>query len=137
MSINKVILIGNACQDPDVRSLDGGIKVAYFSLATNERGYTLANGTQVPERVEYHNIVVWRGLAELAEKWVVKGQQLYIEGKITTKTWEKDGVKHYKTEILSDTMQLIGVWKKDQSSQQYSAGPATYEQPGSENDLPY
>ena len=79
MSLNKVQLIGNVGKDPDVRYLDSGIAVATFPLATTERGYTLANGTQVPERTEWHNIVLWRGLAETAEKYIHKGDKLYIE----------------------------------------------------------
>lgn len=82
MSLNKVQLIGNVGKDPDVRYLDNGVAVATFSLATTDRAYTLANGTQVPERTEWHNIVLWRGLAQTAEKYVRKGDKLYIEGKI-------------------------------------------------------
>ena len=82
MSLNKVQLIGNVGKDPEVRYLDYHVAVAAFTLATTERGYKLANGTQVPERTEWHNIVLWRGLAETAEKYVHKGDKLYIEGKI-------------------------------------------------------
>ena len=88
MSLNKVQLIGNVGKDPDVRYLDSGIAVATFPLATTERGYTLANGTQVPERTEWHNIVLWRGLAETAEKYIHKGDKLYIEGKIRSRSYE-------------------------------------------------
>ena len=73
MSVNKVILLGNVGRDPEVRYLDTGIAVASFSLATTDRAYTLANGTQVPEKTEWHNLVLWRGLAETAEKYVHKG----------------------------------------------------------------
>ena len=83
MSLNKVQLIGNVGKDPDVRYLDSGIAVATFPLATTERGYTLANGTQVPERTEWHNIVLWRGLAETAEKYV-KGKSVRV--RMMTKT---------------------------------------------------
>ena len=76
MSVNKVILIGNVGRDPEVRYLDSGVAVATFTLATSERGYTLQNGTQVPERTEWHNIVLWRGLAEVGEKYVRKGDKL-------------------------------------------------------------
>ena len=85
MSLNKVQLIGNVGKDPDVRYLDNGVAVATFPLATTDRAYTLANGTQVPERTEWHNIVLWRGLAETAEKYVHKGDKLYIEGKIPSR----------------------------------------------------
>ena len=78
MSLNKVQLIGNVGKDPEVRYLDSGVAVATFPLATTDRAYTLANGTQVPERTEWHNIVLWRGLAETVEKYVHKGDKLYI-----------------------------------------------------------
>lgn len=108
MSVNKVILVGNVGKDPEVRYLEKGVAVANFSLATTERGYTAQNGTQVPERTEWHNIVAWRGLAELAEKYIRKGTQLYIEGKIQTRSWEKDGIKRYTTDIIAETIQLMG-----------------------------
>jgi single-strand DNA-binding protein len=112
MSVNKAILIGNVGKDPDVRYFDKDKDrrnvVASFTLATTERGYTLANGTQVPDRTEWHNIVAWRGLAELAEKHIRKGSQLYVEGKITTRSWEKDGVTRYTTEIVAENIQLLG-----------------------------
>lgn len=108
MAVNKVILLGNVGQDPDVRSLDNGIKVANFTLATTERGYTLKNGTQVPEKTEWHNIVVWRGLAEVVEKYVKKGDKLYLEGKIKTRSYDdKQGVKRYMTEIYVDNLELL------------------------------
>ena len=108
MAVNKVILVGNVGKDPEVRYLEKNVAVANFSLATTERGYTMQNGTQVPERTEWHNIVVWRGLAEFAEKYIRKGSQLYIEGKLQTRSWEKDGVKRYTTEIYAETIQLLG-----------------------------
>lgn len=108
MSVNKVILVGNAGKDPEVRYLEKNVAVANFTLATTERAYTAQNGTQVPERTEWHNIVAWRGLAELAEKYIRKGSQLYIEGKIQTRSYEKEGTKRYVTEIFADTIQLLG-----------------------------
>lgn len=108
MSVNKVILVGNVGKDPEVRYLDKNVAVAHFTLATTERGYTLQSGTQVPDRTEWHNIVAWRGLAELSEKFIRKGSQLYVEGKIQTRSWEKDGIKRYVTEIYADTIQLLG-----------------------------
>ena len=86
MSLNKLMLIGHVGKDPDIRILEAGSKVATFSFATTEKGYTLANGTQVPERTEWHNIVVWRGLADVVEKYVHKGDKLYLEGKIRTRS---------------------------------------------------
>lgn len=108
MSINKAILVGNVGADPEVRYLEKNVAVANFRLATTERGYTMQNGTQVPDRTEWHSIVAWRGLAELAEKHIRKGTQLYVEGKIQTRSWEKDGIKRYTTEIYADTIQLLG-----------------------------
>src|SRR5574344_1256684 len=122
MSINKAILIGNVGRDPDLPYLERENKkknaVATFTLATTERGYTLANGTQAHERTEWHNIVAWRGLAELAEKYIRKGSQLYIEGKITTPSWEKEGVTRYTTEIVADTIQLLGSRRQDGQNDQ-------------------
>lgn len=82
--------------------------MATFPLATTDRAYTLANGTQVPERTEWHNIVLWRGLAETAEKYVHKGDKLYIEGKIRTRSYDdQNGVKRYVTEIFGDNMEML------------------------------
>lgn len=108
MSLNKVMLIGNVGKDPDVRYLDNGVAVATITLATSERGYKLQNGTDVPERTEWHNIVLWRGLAETAEKYVHKGDKLYIEGKIRTRSYDdQNGVKRYITEIFADNMEML------------------------------
>lgn len=108
MSVNKVILIGNVGREPEVRYLDSGVAVATFSLATSDRAYTLANGTQVPERTEWHNLVLWRGLAETAEKYVHKGDKLYIEGKIRTRSYDDQaGIKRNVTEIFVDVMEML------------------------------
>ena len=108
MSLNKVQLIGNVGKDPEVRYLDSGVAVATFPLATTDRAYTLANGTNVPERTEWHNIVLWRGLAEVAEKYVRKGDKLYIEGKIRTRSYDdQNGMKRYVVEIFGDNMEML------------------------------
>lgn len=106
MSVNKVILVGNVGRDPETRHLDKGVVVTRFSLATTEN-YTAKTGEKV-SNTEWHNIVAWRGLAEIIEKYVKKGTQLYIEGRLRTNTYEKDGVKHYSTEIYADTMHMLG-----------------------------
>ncbi len=107
MSINKVILVGNVGRDPEIRHLDKGVAVANFSLATTE-SYTSKNGEKV-STTEWHNIVAWRQLAELSEKYIKKGSQLFIEGRIRTRAWDdKDGNKRYTTEIYADTIQLLG-----------------------------
>ena len=108
MSINKVILIGHVGKDPEIRYLDNNVTVGRFPLATTERGYTGRDGKQVPDRTEWHNIVVWRGLAQVVEKYVKKGSQLYLEGKLRTSNYEKDGIKRYSTEIYVDNLELLG-----------------------------
>lgn len=106
--MNKVMLIGNVGLDPDVRFVDQGVCVAQIRLATSERGYTLANGTEVPERTEWHNVVLWRQLAETVDKYVKKGDKLYIEGKIHTRSYEdKQGRTRYITEIWADAMEML------------------------------
>ena len=108
MSVNKVILIGNVGRDPEVRYLDSGIAVASLPLATTDRALSWANGTQVPERTEWHNLVLWRGLAETAEKYVHKGDKLYVEGKIRTRSYDdQTGAKRYVTEIFVDSMEML------------------------------
>ncbi len=118
MSLNKVQLIGNVGKDPEVRYLDSGVAVATFPLATTDRAYTLPNGTQVPERTEWHNIVLWRGLAETAEKYVHKGDKLYIEGKIRSRSYDdQNGMKRYVVEIFGDNMEML---TPRQASSQYA-----------------
>ena len=108
MSVNKVILIGNVGKEPEVRYLENDVRVANFPLATTERGYTMSNGTQVPDRTEWHSIVVWRNLAEIAEKYIHKSTKLYIEGKLKTRIYEdKAGVRRYITEIYADNIQIL------------------------------
>ena len=98
MSLNKVMLIGNVGKEPDVRYLDNGVAVASVVMATSERGYRLQNGTEVPERTEWHNVVLWRGLAETVEKYVHKGDKLFIEGKIRSRSYDdQNGTKRYIT----------------------------------------
>ena len=107
-SLNQVILIGNVGKDPDVRTLDGGIKVATFSLATSTGGYKKQDGTDVPERTQWHNIVCWRSLADLCEKFVRKGDRLTILGTIGYREYEKDGQKRYTTDIVAYDLLLSG-----------------------------
>ena len=106
-SVNKVILIGNVGSDPDVRYLDRGVAIANFNLATTERGYTMQNGTQVPDKTEWHSIVLWRNLAEWAERNIRKSMKLYVEGKLQTRTWEKDGQRRSKTEVIAENIQIL------------------------------
>jgi single-strand DNA-binding protein len=107
MSVNKVILVGHVGKDPDVRHLDSGVTVARFSLATNET-YTDKSGKKVTQ-TEWHNIVVWSKLAEVAEKYVKAGKLLFVEGRLKTSSYDdKEGVKRYKTEIFCDTFRFLG-----------------------------
>ena len=106
-SVNKVILIGNLGKDPEVRHLEGGVAVARFPIATSET-FKDKNGER-QERTEWHNIVLWRGLAEVAEKYLKKGQSVFIEGKIRTSNYQdKDGNQRYSTEIVADNMTMLG-----------------------------
>jgi single-strand DNA-binding protein len=109
MSVNKVILVGNVGKDPEVRHFENDGAVANFPIATTERGYTTRNGQEIPERTEWHNVVAWRGLAKIVESYVKKGTQIFIEGKLRTRSYDdKDGNKRYVTEIYADNIQLLG-----------------------------
>lgn len=117
--MNKAMLIGNVGQDPDVRYVEKGVAVASVRLATTERGYRMQNGTEVPERTEWHSIILWRSLAEIVEKYVKKGDKLYVEGSIHTRSYDdKNGVRRYVTEIWADRMELLSPKSPD------SAAPA-------------
>lgn len=104
--INKVILIGNLGRDPEVMTFDNGVKKASFSLATTE-SYKNKEGNRV-DQTEWHNIILWRKMAEIAEKFLHKGSQIYLEGKIKTRSYEQDGVKKYVTEIYGDNFTMLG-----------------------------
>jgi single-strand DNA-binding protein len=106
-SVNKASILGRVGKDPEVRNINGAAKVATFSVATTESYKDKSTGEK-KEETTWHNIVLWRGLAEIAEKYVHKGDQIYIDGKIKTRSWEKDGVTRYTTEILGDNLVLIG-----------------------------
>ena len=141
MSVNKVILIGNVGKDPDVRYLDSGVAVATFSLATTERGYTLQNGTQVPDRTEWHNVVVWNRLAQVVEKYVHKGDKLYIEGKIRSRSYDdQNGVKRTIVEIFADNMEMLTPRGASQPQPQAAPAQQPVQQPVAESpadDLPF
>lgn len=107
-SVNKVILIGNLGKDPEVRYLEGGTAVANFPLATSET-YKNRNG-ELTTSTEWHNIVVWRRLAEITEKYLKKGNKVYIEGKLRTRSWQdQDGNNRYTTEVVADNLTMLGV----------------------------
>ena len=106
--VNKVILVGNLGKDPEIRTLESGVKVARFSVATTE-SYNDRNTGQRVDQTEWHNIVLWRGLAEIAEKYLRKGNQVYIEGKLQTRSYQdKDGITKYSTEIVGQNLNMLG-----------------------------
>ena len=105
--INKVILLGNVGQDPEVRTLESGVKVVRLRLATTERIFNRQTNEST-DHTEWHTITLWRGLAEVADKFVRKGSQLYIEGRLRSREWEKDGQRHFGIEIVADDMKLLG-----------------------------
>lgn len=104
MNVNKVIIVGNITRDPELKALPSGVQVATFSVATNEV-YTDKDG-QKQERAEFHNVVAWGKTAENIAKYMRKGSQIYIEGKLQTRSWEKDGQKHYRTEVVAGMVQF-------------------------------
>jgi len=119
MSLNKVILIGNVGKDPTVKYFDSGNVVANFTVATSERGYTLSNGTEVPERTEWHNIVANRERAQFVEKYVKKGSSVYIEGKIRLRSYDDQaGVKRYVTEIYADRIDFYSTGRKPDATEE-------------------
>ena len=120
--MNKVMLIGNVGQEPEVRFVDQGVAVARVRLATTERGYTLQNGTQVPDRTDWHTVLLWRRLAEVVDKYVHKGDKLYIEGRLRYSTYDdKQGQRRYVTEVWADNMELLTPKSVSQSNAQGKA----------------
>lgn len=107
MSVNKVIILGRLGKDPEVRNLDNGTAIANFTVATSESYKDKSTGEK-KENTEWHNVVLWKNLAELAQKYLHKGDQVYIEGKIKTRSWEKDGVTRYTTEIVGENLTFVG-----------------------------
>ena len=131
--INKVILVGNVGLDPEVRTTESGVKVARLRLATSER-YTDKQSGERKELTEWHTITLWRGLADIVDRYVHKGSQLYIEGRLRTREWtDANNVKRYTTEILADNMQLLGS-RGDGQGVAPAAAPAqpAYQQPAAQ-----
>ena len=135
MSVNKVILIGFLGSDPEVKTLDNSVKVARVSLATSE-SYTDKSGKKV-ENTEWHNLVVWRGLAEVVEKYTKKGSQIYVEGKLKTSSYEKDSVKHYRTDIVVDNLRLLDRKQESASKETTNSYPTVDLTPQPVDDLPF
>ena len=126
--VNKVILVGRLGKDPEVRHLENGATVANFSMATSET-YKDRNTGEKRETTEWHNVVLWRGLAEVVEKYVKKGDMIYIEGKLKTRSWEKDGVTRYTTEVVGDNMTMLGGGNNSSGGGATPYQENTYQQP--------
>ncbi len=139
--MNKVMLIGNVGVDPDVRYYDQDQAVAQVRLATTERGYTLPNGTQVPDRTDWHNVIFYRSLAKVVEKYVHKGDKLFVEGKIRTRSYDdKKGVRRTVTEIYADNLELLTPKKQVQepeNPQQGSTASEPLPAQEKENEMPF
>ncbi|MBQ7855511.1 MAG: single-stranded DNA-binding protein [Alistipes sp.] len=119
--INKVILVGNVGQDPEIRTLETGVKVARLRLATTERIFNRQTN-ETTEQTEWHTVTMWRGLADVADKYVRKGSQLYIEGSLRTRDWtDSNNQKHYATEIVANEMKLLG--RRSEGAQQGGYAP--------------
>ena len=133
--VNKVILVGNLGRDPEMRTLESGVKIARFSLATTE-SYNDKNTGQRVDHTEWHNIVLWRGLAEIAEKYLRKGNQVYIEGKLQTRSYQdKDGITKYSTEIVGQSMNMLG-GRPVSAESSYDTAEQTTPPPADPVDLP-
>lgn len=135
-SLNKVQLIGNLGRDPELKYTSAGVAVATFSIATSDSWKDQEGNTQ--ERTEWHNIVAWRKLAEICGEWLKKGKRVYIEGRLQTRSYEKDGVKKYITEIVADQMIMLDGAPKPGAgagTEVESAEPEAA--PAKEEDLPF
>jgi single-strand DNA-binding protein len=129
--VNKVILVGRLGKDPEVRNLDNGATVANFTMATSESYKDKTTGEK-KEITEWHNIVVWRALAEISQKYLHKGDMVYIEGKLRTRSWEKEGVTRYTTEVVADNMTMLSTGKGGGNSSSGEYAPRTTERASSE-----
>lgn len=106
--LNRCEFIGHVCANPEVKNLEGGVKVATFSIGITKRGYTMQNGTTIPDKTTFVNIVAWRGLADICEKYVQKGGQLFIAGELSIRQYEKDGSKRIAAEVIAENIELLG-----------------------------
>lgn len=119
--VNKVILVGRLGKDPEVRNLENGASVANFTMATSETYKDRVTGEK-KEITDWHNIVLWRGLAEIAQKYLHKGDMVYIEGKMRTRSWEKEGVTRYTTEVIGDNMTMLSTQRSGSIASSSSEG---------------
>ena len=140
--MNKVMLIGNVGKDPDVRYFEQDQAVAQVSFATTERGYTLQNGTQVPDHTDWHNLVFFRQLAKIVEQYVHKGDKLYVEGRLRYRAYDtQKGERRYVTEILVEKMEMLTprqpLQKQATSAPQPQTADSLVDSQASDNDLPF
>jgi len=135
MYLNKTMLVGNVTRDIELKALPSGSKVANFSIATN-RSWRTEQGEK-KEEVEYHNIIAFGKTAETIAKWVKKGHSIYIEGRLQTKNWEKDGVKHYRTEIFVENFQFGNNPKKETSNEPKEEISIDYGEEIKAEDIPF
>ena len=137
MAVNKVILLGNVGSDPEIRESNGG-KFATFRLATTDKGYTKRDGTQVPERTEWHNIVANSNIVGVIENYVRKGTKLYIEGKLRTRKYTaRDNTERTVTEIYIDNLELLGGKPQEQNNNQQRYQNASQQNWESNDIMPY
>ena len=146
-SVNMAIVVGFVGDEPRINQTQSGRKVASFSLATTEKGYTTQSGQQIPDRTEWHNIVCWGKTAEVVERYIRKGSSLYIQGKMRTRTYEKDGQTRHVTEIECEIMQMLDRRAESQQSQSQGASqypvqggtssPQAQEQKKDDDDIPF
>ena len=137
MAVNKVILLGNVGSDPEIRESNGG-KFATFRIATTDKGYTKRDGTQVPERTEWHNIVANSNIVGVIENYVRKGTKLYIEGKLRTRKYTaRDNTERTVTEIYIDNLELLGGKPQEQNANQQRYQNASQQNWGSNDNIPY
>jgi len=134
-SLNKVQLIGNLGKDPELKYTSAGVAVATFSIATSDSWKDQEGNTQ--ERTEWHNIVAWRKLAEICGEWLKKGKRVYIEGRLQTRSYEKDGVKRYSTEIVADQLIMLDGGGQRPANGGETEPPASDAVPAKEDDLPF
>lgn len=137
MSLNRVVLIGNVGKDPEIRYIDKSVCTAAFSLATSSPGYTLPNGTNVPERTEWHRILLWRRLAEIAERYIRKGDKIYVEGELRYRSYtDAKGKTHQVTEIWGNHLELLSGRALAEQSNQLTT-PTTSATPTPKEELPF
>lgn len=136
MAINKAVVMGFLGADPKINTTESGVRVAKFSVATTEKAYTNTKGKNVPDRTEWHNIVIWGKLAEVAERYLRKGSKVYVEGKMRTRSWDdQNGAKRYITEIHVDDLQMLS--GKEDLSENNSQQPAGNNPEIYADDLPF